>query len=224
MSGRGERFTDVTPKQFHCLAGKRVYLHTLDTFVNSDLFDEILLVCHPDWIETVQQEVSALPVRVIAGGGSRQESSYLGLLACGQKTDIVLIHDAVRPFVSKEIIRQNVQTAIRYEAVDTCIPSADTIVHSVNQETITAIPARASYLRGQTPQSFAYPFILQAHEKARADGVANATDDCSLVLRLGKDVHIVAGSEENMKITTPHDFALAEFYLQRLSLRAKKCF
>lgn len=213
MGGSGVRFNSDTPKQFHRIAGKKIYQHTLERFIESGYFDEILLVCHEKWINQVQEEVASyasLPVRVILGGASRQESSYKGLLSCKKNTDIVVLHDAVRPFVSERILEENIRATKISFAVDTCIPSSDTIVHSKNQETISSIPNRSEYLRGQTPQSFSYPLILQAHEKALSQGIVNASDDCSLITCLGKEVSIVQGEERNIKITTELDLFLAE--------------
>lgn len=210
MSGSGERFGSSQPKQFHNLSGKRVYLHTLDRFLTSGLFDEILLVSHPDWISTIQEDLKAYsdhPIRIVTGGKSRQESSFLGLQACGEQTQIVVIHDAVRPFVSQETLRENVEAANKWGAADTCIPSTDTIVHSKNLNDITSIPKRSEHFRGQTPQSFAYPLILSAHQKTTKE---TSTDDCTLVLEQGHSVHIVWGDESNMKITTELDLTLAE--------------
>lgn len=207
MGGEGKRFGTETPKQFLNLSGKKVYFHTLETFLTFDIFEEILLVCHPEWVSAVQEEVNFPRVRVVEGGYTRQDSTYRGLLACGLKTDFVVIHDAVRPFISKEIIQQNIEALQTHSAVDTCIPSADTIVHAESFDTITSIPKRSEYLRGQTPQSFSYPLLLEAHEKAKDQ---NASDDCSLVLKLGHPVHIVPGSSDNIKITSELDLFLAE--------------
>lgn len=207
MGGEGKRFGAETPKQFLNLSGKKVYLHTLETFLSFDEFEEILLICHPAWISTVKEEVNSPRVRIIEGGYTRQDSTYRGLLACGLKTDFVVIHDAVRPFISKEIIRKNIDALKSHPAVDTCIPSADTIVHAETFDTITSIPKRSEYLRGQTPQSFSYHLLLEAHEKAKNQ---NASDDCSLVLQLGYPVHIVPGSSDNIKITSELDLFLAE--------------
>ncbi len=217
MGGQGTRFNSSLPKQFHAIAGKKIYLHTLERFVQSGLFKEIILVCAKKWIELVEEEVKGLPVRVVAGGETRQESSYLGLLACGNQTDVVVIHDAVRPFVSLEILRNNIEGARKHGAVDTCITSADTIVHSQSGDKIDEIPARKEYLRGQTPQSFSYPLILEAHQKAKKEGFSS-TDDCSLVIRMGKHVQIVQGDESNIKITTDLDLYLAEQIFRRARL------
>ncbi|MCH9614696.1 MAG: Bifunctional ribulose 5-phosphate reductase/CDP-ribitol pyrophosphorylase Bcs1 [Chlamydiia bacterium] len=195
MGGSGERFKDDLPKQFVRLSGKPIYQHTLDTLESSGLFDEIICVCHPGHIIE-----GGIP-----GGKTRQESSYLGLLACGPDTDIVLIHDAVRPFVTHDILRANIEAAKTTFAVDTCIPTADTIVQGTSH--ITDIPDRSTMLRGQTPQTFNYDLILKAHQTTPHK---NATDDCRLVHEMGHPVSIVPGSEENIKITTKLDLYLAE--------------
>lgn len=216
MGGSGKRFGSDLPKQFHRIAGKRVYLHTLERFLEANVFEEILLVCSAEWKSEVEKEVRsyAAPIRVVQGGSTRQESSYLGLLACGENTDYVVIHDAVRPFVSISIIRENVEAVKQFQAIDTCIPSTDTLVHTPGGETIASIPKRSEYMRGQTPQSFAYPLILEAHRSSKGKEVS---DDCSLVLALPHPIHVVAGSEENLKITTEIDLFLAEqiFRLQQ---------
>jgi len=208
MGGSGARFQSATPKQFHPLGGKPLYLHALETMLASNLFHEIILVCHPDWIS----QIGGIPrTRVVLGGSTRQESSRRGVLSA--TADLILIHDAARPFVSERILRDNVVEASFHGAVDTCIPSADTLVHAPNGNWISSIPKRAEFFRGQTPQTFRADWIREAHEAALRDGIQNATDDCSLVLRLGKPVAIVLGEEKNLKITTDFDLALAERFL-----------
>src|ERR1700733_8189050 len=127
MAGIGSRLGSPTPKQFHLLGSKKIYLHTLETFLTSGLFQQIILVCHPDWIDEVKNEIPQDPkIVIIAGGPTRQASSLLGLQAC-KKAEYVMIHDAVRPFVSYEILERNLTAVQKHRAVDTCIPSADTI-------------------------------------------------------------------------------------------------
>ncbi len=211
MGGTGARFGSDRPKQFHLIEGKRVYLHTLGAFLQSHLFDEIVLVCHSDWLALVKEETACYSVRVCEGGETRQRSSYLGLLACPEDTQYVVIHDAVRPFVSQEILEKNVRRVKIAKAVDTCIPSADTIVHSKNGHTIDQIPLRQDCFRGQTPQSFEYSLILRAHENTQR---TNASDDCSLVLELGHPVEIVLGNQSNRKITTELDLQIMSICLK----------
>ena len=209
MGGSGLRFGSALPKQFHRISGKRIYLYTLERFLEADLFDTVILVCHPDWIDEVNADLlpyNSPHIKVIPGGENRQASSYLGLLACPD-AKYVVIHDAVRPFISKKILEDHAAAVKIHGAVDTCIPSADTIVHSSSGSHIDDIPVRAHYLRGQTPQSFSYATLLEAH---RSSLCTNASDDCQLVLNQGKNVFIVPGDEHNIKITTELDLFVAE--------------
>ena len=213
LSGSGGRFGGGVPKQFHNLSGKKVYLHTLEKFLSVGVFREIILVTHPQFIKAVTLDIEAYKnknIHVVSGGSTRQESSLQGLLECSPNTDFVTIHDAVRPFVSQEIILDNVRKVVEYHAVDTCIPSADTIVHVASDGFIKDIPNRSSYWRGQTPQSFEYSLILQAHRNACERGMKNISDDCRLVIEEGCPVHVALGSEENIKITTELDLFIAE--------------
>lgn len=220
--GEGARFKDEIPKQFHSLSGKKLYLYALETFLSVEEIEEIVIVAPTQWLSVIKEDllsVSSGKIRVIAGGATRQASSYKGLLACSPNTSHVIIHDGVRPFVTPAILQENIRLAITYGACDTCAVSYDTIVHSKNGDTIDLIPPRSEYLRGQTPQSFLYSLIKNAHDKALEQGIQDCTDDCQLVLRLGHPVHIALGSDENLKITTPLDLLLAE---QLLRLKVTK--
>ncbi len=214
MAGEGKRFQNALPKQFHPIHGKKIYLYTLEKFIESKLFEEIILVCPSAFINEVKKEIVYLQkvqlISVVQGGLTRQESSYKGLLTCGTDTKFVLIHDGVRPFVSLRELKENLKSVKIHHAVDTCIPSTDTLVHSRSGTLIDQIPKRTEYLRGLTPQTFSYPLILRAHEEAIKKGICNATDDCSLVLVLNHPVFILIGEESNMKITTEQDLMIAE--------------
>ncbi|MGB7127902.1 MAG: bifunctional cytidylyltransferase/SDR family oxidoreductase [Candidatus Rhabdochlamydia sp.] len=208
MAGSGTRFGSQIPKQFHRLSGKKIYQHTLDKFLNTQLFSRIILVCAPEYIKQIQKENSFNDqIDVVVGGQSRQASSLKGLLACPSHTEIVVIHDAVRPFVSEEILQKNIALARLHKAVDTCIASGDTLIHTIDLKQVHAIPLRSQYLRGQTPQSFSYALILEAHLNATQK---NSSDDCSLVLANNHRVFLTEGSEYNIKITTELDLFLAE--------------
>lgn len=221
MGGVGKRFGSNMPKQFHHLSGKPIYRVTLEAFLASNIFDEIVLSCHVEWIETVKQELALMnvpiAVRIANGGVTRQESSYQGLKKFLESPQVVLIHDAVRPFVSKEMLRNTALLAIEHGAVDTCIGSTDTIVHSLDGEKIDAIPERSHYFRGQTPQGFSFPLILAAHEKTKR---YDASDDCRLVLESGHKVYIAPGEEHNLKISSELDLFVAE---QLFRLKMTKC-
>jgi ribitol-5-phosphate 2-dehydrogenase (NADP+) / D-ribitol-5-phosphate cytidylyltransferase len=126
----------------------------------------------------------------------------------------------VRPFVTTDILLQNVRQALETGAADTCIPSADTLVHAPDRKAIASIPNRSEYLRGQTPQSFDYSLILRAHRETKR---RDSSDDCQLVLDLGHPVSVVPGDEHNIKITSEMDLFLAE-QLFRLRLQRGKCY
>ncbi|MDN3507083.1 MAG: 2-C-methyl-D-erythritol 4-phosphate cytidylyltransferase [Simkaniaceae bacterium] len=201
MAGQGARFGQPLPKQFHLLQGTQVYLLALEQLIESELFEEIILVTNEKQADSVQKEVGNT-ARVVIGGQTRQESSYRGLLACSSDTEIVLIHDGVRPFVSKRILQDNIRIARKHGSANTCIPSSDTIVYAPTQTKVQSIPPRSHYMRGQTPQTFSYPLILKAHQQTTK---TNATDDCQLLLEMGHEITIVNGEEENRKITVPQD-------------------
>lgn len=219
LGGQGIRCQKSIPKQFALLGDKKLYLHTLETFAQIPSIDEIILVCHPDFIDSVKAEIPpyTIPINVIAGGKTRQNSSYRGLQQCNKNVDFVVVHDGARPFISKKIIEENIEKAFLHGAVDTCIPSADTIVHGIDDKIIN-IPNRKQYLRGQTPQSFAYNIVMEAHQHAIKQKITNATDDCQLVLALDYPIVIVEGEEQNLKVTTEHDFLLAEKIVEKSCL------
>ncbi len=211
LGGKGVRFGSPVPKQFLNLSGKKVYQHTLAVFKKIDLIEEIILVCPENYLKTIKSEVCNEKTLVVSGGADRQESSFNGLLACSKGTTHVVIHDGARPFVSEEIIHKNIQALSSYDAVNTCISSNDTIVHSTNKKIISSIPDRTQYLRGQTPQSFRYSTILNAHKNSSK---VHATDDCSLINASKNSIFIVDGCEKNLKITTELDLFVAEQLLK----------
>jgi 2-C-methyl-D-erythritol 4-phosphate cytidylyltransferase len=217
-SGSGLRFQDSQPKQFMKLAGLPIIVHTLKAFQVNRRIDGIVVVCHPDYIDHVWELVAAHGLnkveKVVAGGETRQASSYVGMQCCGDGTEWVLVHDSVRPFLSQQVIDALVDAVQRHEAVDTVIPSADTLVEVDGDRFITHIPDRACFRRGQTPQAFKRSLALEAHRRALNDGIDNATDDCQLVMRLGHRVFTVAGDEQNIKITHPIDLHIADKLFQ----------
>jgi 2-C-methyl-D-erythritol 4-phosphate cytidylyltransferase len=224
MAGQGTRFSATSLKQFHKLGGKALYLHTLEEMIKNPFIDEVILVVSFELMENVRNETSHYtekPLHIVRGGNQRQSSSWQGLLAAGPNSDIVLIHDGVRPFVTQEILNANIEKALEHRAVNTCIPTFDTM-NIVGQEGfVEIIPDRSKFLRGQTPQTFDYQTIVNAHLEAQNRNKLDMTDDCSLVLLLGIHPFIVMGSENNIKITTELDFFLAEqlLYLKKEELK-----
>lgn len=218
MAGEGSRFGSSLPKQFHLLGGRPLYQWALSTLIDSSLFQEIILVCPKKQIERVKKELPDSPVflHVVEGGKTRQESSYKGTLACHKDCDYLLIHDAARPFVSKKIVLKNLLAVEKHQAVNTCIPASDTIVQSKEQSSIDLIPNRRELYLGQTPQTFSYPLLMKAHQKAKEEKI-EATCDCSLVKAL-HPITIVEGSPYNFKITRSFDWEIAQMIAERKSL------
>ena len=223
--GSGDRFGSEMPKQFVRLAGEPILARAVRAIVSAGI-DQLVVVSHPNWINETTELVDGLrlstPVVVVTGGATRNESARNGLARlAADDDDIVLIHDAVRPLVSREVILRSIEPIMsgRADATDTVIPSADTLV-VVEGELVVEIPERARFRRGQTPQTFRMAVIAQAYAAAAAAGDLHATDDCTLVLRHvpGARIVAVAGDEVNLKITTRTDMVLADRMIQMRTL------
>lgn len=220
--GKGTRMGNIDkPKQFIEVYGKPLIIYTLEAFEYSENIDEILIACHEDWIEQVtiwcrKYEITKVKY-IIKGGETRQESTYVSLNKlkniCSED-DIVVVHDSARPLITNQIIKRNVENAKEYDAVDTVIPCDDTIIKSIDDKKIDSVPVRKELYVGQTPQSFKFKLILDAHNNATNNDIYNATDDCQLVLKYGKDVHLVEGDKLNLKITKFEDLTLFKAILK----------
>lgn len=222
-AGSGTRMGNTNkPKQFLSIYNKPLIVHTIEAFEMHDDIDMILIVTNDTYIDDVKiwcKQYDLTKVQyIVAGGSSRQESVYNGLKKLekiGTKDDdIILIHDAARPLISQTIITDNIESCKKYHAVDTVIPSSDTIIRSVDKETICEIQKRSEQYQGQTPQSFTFKVINDAHEYAKKINNTETTDDCRLVLNMGKEVHLVNGSKLNFKITTFDDLMMLKALLK----------
>ena len=217
-AGKGLRFMEGKKKQFHFLGGKPILAHTLDQFETCPLIRSIHLVvgqedmdyCLKEIIEKNKfQKVS----KIVPGGKRRQESVKNGMDALPKDTDIVVIHDGVRPFVTKAMIEDSIHSAVRYGAVILAMPVKETIKISNPDGTVLKTLDRESLWQIQTPQTFQVSVIREAHSRATEDGFVG-TDDASLVERMGGKVHILPGSYTNIKITTPEDLWFANLFLK----------
>ncbi|HET8897069.1 MAG TPA: bifunctional cytidylyltransferase/SDR family oxidoreductase [Protaetiibacter sp.] len=224
--GIGVRVGLGIPKQLIRIAGKAIVEHTLEALDSSPLIDEVIIMMNAGSIEELDHLLGndRFPKlsRILPGGQTRNDTTQLALAALEGDDTKVLFHDAVRPFIDERIIRDCVEALDRYDAVDTAIPSADTIIRVDDARHITDIPARAALRRGQTPQAFRLRTIRRAYELARLDAGFTATDDCGVVFQYLPDVPIfvVDGTAENMKVTEPIDVHIADklFQLQSASL------
>lgn len=213
--GSGTRMGSDIPKQFIDIYGKPMIIHTIESFdVNSNI-DKIVIACKEEWQEDLKIWIRKFGLNkvkyIVSGGATRQESVYNSIRALdGVCTgdDILVIHDAARPLISQRIINENIEGAKEYGAVDTVIPTADTIVRSLDGKTINNVPVRSELYLGQTPQSFKYDLIKSAHEASIENSTSDATDDCQLILGINKNVHLVNGDKLNFKITTFEDLLL----------------
>ncbi len=216
-AGKGLRLAGERKKQFLCLSGKPILCHTLDPFEACSCIDGIYLVVGPEDIDyTLKEIVEPFGYRkisqIIPGGTVRQESVRKGLGVLSRDVEIVVIHDGVRPFVTPEMITASVEAAKQFKAAIFAVPLKDT-VKLVEDQIVLKTLDRESLWQVQTPQAFEVGLLRQAFRKAAEDKFIG-TDDASLVERLGRKVHILAGSYMNIKITTPEDLRLAQGILQ----------
>lgn len=217
--GRGKRMGKSISKQYIKIKEKEIIALTLEVFNNSRIVDEIILVVPCEDVDYCTTEIVKKynlekVKRIIDGGAERQESVYKGLLNCNSKTDIVMIHDGVRPFISDKIIADGVQYATRYGACTTAVPVKDTLKVVDEDGFSVSTPDRNKIRMIQTPQTFKYNLILDAHKRAILEGII-ATDDTMLVESLGNKVKIIDGNYFNIKITTVEDLIYAESILDR---------
>jgi ribitol-5-phosphate 2-dehydrogenase (NADP+) / D-ribitol-5-phosphate cytidylyltransferase len=222
--GTGTRVGLSIPKQLIKIAGKTIIEHTIAAFQASPLIDEIVILMAPGHLDPVRAIVQnggyGKVTQIVEGGETRNESTSRALEALGSEECNVLFHDAVRPLVSQTIIGDVVAALATHEAVDTAIPSADTVVqvHDTPDETNTISDVLPRHLlrRGQTPQAFRLSVIRKAYELAWQDPDFTATDDCTVVLRYLPEVPIavVQGHERNMKVTEPIDVYIADKLFQ----------
>jgi 2-C-methyl-D-erythritol 4-phosphate cytidylyltransferase len=219
--GMGQRLGAGVPKQLLTLAGRTLVEHCVAAFERASGIDEILVVMARGYTEQVAVMLAERGYRkvtaVIEGGVTRSDSTRVALaaLAGSQPGEAgVLLHDAARPLVDDRIIADCVAALRIHDAAGVAVPASDTIVVTDNG-VMQSMPHRETLLRCQTPQCFRLPVITRAHELAAADPDFAPTDDCGVVLRYLPDVevHIVAGSERNIKITYPQDLAVAEVLL-----------
>ncbi|HEY3975481.1 MAG TPA: 2-C-methyl-D-erythritol 4-phosphate cytidylyltransferase [Candidatus Sulfotelmatobacter sp.] len=225
-SGKNARTKKPHPsKQFSDLAGTPILIHTLRKFAHVDEVSEIWVALRENEIAGFRErltreakDVLKKKVELVAGGEHRQQSVEHALNAItAAPDDIVLVHDAVRPLVTGEIIHEVIAGATKYGAAIAGLPAVDTVkqVERTSEGAIVkATIPRAGIVLAQTPQGFRYSVVKKAFDEAAADGFTG-TDEASLAERSGQQVAVVMGSPRNIKITTPGDMELAEFYLRK---------
>src|ERR1700680_2861594 len=217
-AGRGLRAGSAAPKQYRVIGGQTVIFRAMEPFCRHPQVFAVQPVLNPDDTAVFNEAVSALSHEPPAiGGEPRQPSVHAGLEAlAGQKPDIVLIHDAARPFVSAALISRAIDAAGRTGAAIPAVPIADTVKQVSESGDVEATPERARLRIAQTPQAFRYDMILDAHRRAAREGRSDFTDDAAIAEGAGLTVATFEGDAANMKLTTSEDFVREEARLASL--------
>lgn len=214
-SGTGERFGSDVPKQFIKICGKTILEHSVEIFEQNEQIDKIVVVITPEYEQRANKILSKYKkiCKILCGGKTRKESSYIGINSIKETEANVLIHDCARPLLSQNILNKCIADLEIYDAVAVAIPTTDTIVE-VENNYIKYIPQRSLLRNIQTPQCFKLSLIKQAHEIAKNDN--EFTDDCGLIIRYNLcKISIVEGSRENIKITFPEDIIFIKELLKK---------
>ena len=208
------------PKQFLEVGGKPIIIHTIEKFISIENFTKILVLTPEDWVDYTRDLIenymgSDSGVLVLPGGSDRNETLMCALSYIEEhyKVDadtILVTHDAVRPFVTERIIRENMEAAGLYGACGTAIPATDTIVQSRDGKYMNSIPDRSCMYQQQTPQSFRVTLLKETYALLNEEERKSLTDACKILVLKGVPVYMVMGDSCNIKITYPEDLLLSE--------------
>jgi len=217
-AGSGSRMAGSLPKQFLRVRGVPLLARTLMAVRAAGEIQTLILVVPAGQEDRCRDEI-LLPFGLsvdglVTGGEDRQASVFAGVQAAPAETDLILVHDGARPFVTPEIIRQAIAAAAEVGGAVVALPVTDTIKRADGDLRVRETPSREQLWAAQTPQVFRAGLFREAHARALAEGF-RGTDDSALVERLGGPIRLVQGSRENLKITTPADVMLAELLLAR---------
>ena len=212
--GKGKRMGSAISKQFIDIKGKPIIYYTLKKFSENKKIDNIIVVLPEDEVkyfkENILKKYELRINKIVIGGKERQDSVYNALKSLkNSSTDIVLIHDGARPFISERIINEGIKFAEIYGAAAPGVMPKDTIKVKNEKNFSVDTPNRANLVSIQTPQVFKFDEILECHEKIRYNGVM-VTDDTMVVEKYGYSVYLYDGEYTNIKVTTPEDLILAE--------------
>ncbi|MGL4571558.1 MAG: IspD/TarI family cytidylyltransferase [Clostridium sp.] len=220
--GKGTRMGNTEmPKQFLKIGEKPIIIHTVETFLLNSRFSKVIITTPKQWIQHTNDLINRyIPknlrehVVICAGGSDRNESIMSGIRYIEKEfgindDDVIITHDAVRPFLTHRIINDNIDSALQFGACDTVVPAFDTIVESVDGDIISDIPRRDFMYQGQTPQSFNIKELVSLYDSLTNEEKQVLTDAAKIFVVKGKYVKLVQGEVFNMKITTPYDLKLA---------------
>ncbi len=219
--GSGRRMGGNLPKQFLILGGKPIIQHSIEVFDKNVGIDEICIIIHSDFIQEIKNIVVEGHIQkvkhILPGGKERSDSSLAAINTYKKESNVNLIfHDAVRPFVSQDIINHVIQEVNTGKSVAVAISTVDTIFQIDEKDRIVSVPQRNLLRRAQTPQAFSYNIIKSAYDIALNDSNFVATDDCGVVLKYlpNEAIYIVKGDEANIKITFEQDLVQGEIILK----------
>lgn len=212
------------PKQFLTLNNRPIIIHTIEKFMLNNQFDKILVVTPSEWInytkDIIKKHIGQNEnIIVVEGGKDRNESIMNGIRHITENfglndDDIIVTHDAVRPFLTHRIIEENIEAALESGAVDTVVSAVDTIIESEDGNYISNIPKRDIMYQGQTPQSFKIKKLVELYNSLTEEQKSILTDACKIFTLYGEKVKIVKGEVFNIKITTPFDLKVANAMIQ----------
>jgi 2-C-methyl-D-erythritol 4-phosphate cytidylyltransferase len=218
--GKGKRLGAGINKQYIKLLGREILAWTLGAFEKVALVEEVVLVVPEDELEYCRENIVnhygfKKVKEIVTGGAERQNSVYNGLKACSPDTEVVLIHDGARPFISVEVIAASIEGAMEHGACAVAVAVKDTLKVVDREKFVVSTPERSSIYSVQTPQTFKYELILKAHRQALEKNMS-ATDDTMLVEALGRRVKLIEGDYYNLKITTQEDLVFGEAILKAI--------
>lgn len=213
--GKGQRMQQEIPKQFLNVNDKPVIIYTLEAFQSHPDIDAIGVACVDGWHDILrayarQYKISKLSW-IVPGGETGQASIWNGLIEAEQRyspNDIVLVHDAIRPMVSHEIISDCIVQCKRHGSAITVVPCNTVVLRRTTQETSSEVVPRDKLALTQTPQAFPLKRLADAHRKALELGITNSIASCTLMIELGETLHFSIGAETNIKLTTPDDLKI----------------
>lgn len=219
--GSGQRMNQDIPKQFINVNNRPVIVYTLEAFQRHPNIDAIVVVCLEGWQEILRAYSKQFNITklkwIITGGQNGQESIKNGIdnlrENCSEE-DMILIHDAIRPMVSQEIISDCISKCKLYGSAVTVIPCVEAVLYSVNHIDAEQSIDRGTLMRTQTPQAFYLSKLLWAHREAKKRGITNSIATCTLMIELGETINFSTGSEKNIKLTTTDDIEIFKALLQ----------
>ena len=222
--GSGLRMGGNIPKQFMSVSGKPIIIMSIEAFIKSGSVDKVYVCVSHDYLNythsLVKKFLGGNEVQILEGGKNRNETLFNVLKKIKGEgisdDDIILTHDAVRPFIDKRIIDENISAAKKYGACNTVCPAVDTVIYSADGRFIDAVPVRSSVYHAQTPQSFNAAKLYNYYSLMTAEEFEKYTDACTVFTENGERVFLVRGSRDNIKITYPEDMEKAESIVGKL--------